>query len=198
MSRMRTATVSRTLAVLAVLAFVGACVTVNIYFPAAEVNKAADKIVEDVYGTAGEPAKEQKQGPSSSLPMLLASFFAPAPAHAQDATTVSNAAIRGLNEQVAANHQQLAPYYASGNVGVAADGSVALRDTAGLSVPQVAGLKRLIAADNAARQSLYAEVAKALNTPETGKVQAVFAAKWRDKAQPGWWIQGDDGAWRQK
>lgn len=198
MSRMRATTVSRTLAVLAVLAFVGACVTVNIYFPAAEVNKAADKIVEDVYGTTDAPVQQDKQGPSSSLPMLLASLLGPATAHAQDATTVSNAAIRGLNQQIAANHQQLAPYYASGNVGVAADGSVALRDTAGLSVQQVAGLKRLIAADNAARQSLYAEVAKALNTPETGKVQAVFAAKWRDKAQPGWWVQDDGGAWRRK
>ncbi len=197
MIRIHTAAVSRTLAVLAVLALVGACVTVNIYFPAAEVNKAADRIVDDVYGSAPEPAPAP-QGPQSSLRMLLASLLTPATAYAQDATTVSNAAIRGLNDQIARNHQQLAPYYASGNVGIASDGSLVLRDTAGLSVPQVAGVKRLIAADNAARASLYAEVAAALNTQETGKVQAVFAAKWRDKAQSGWWIQGDDGSWRRK
>lgn len=193
-----TRTFSRSLAVLAVLAFVGACVTVNIYFPAAEVNKAADKIVEDVYGTTDKAPDEKSGGPSSSLSVLWAGLFAPSEAYAQDATTVSNAAIRGLNDQIAQNHQQLAPYYGSGNVGIASDGSLVLRDAGGLSVPQVAGLKRLIAADNTARQNLYAEVARALNTPEAGKVQAVFAAKWRDKAQSGWWVQDDNGSWRQK
>lgn len=186
---------SRSMIVMAVLGLVAACVTVNIYFPAAEVNQAADKIVDDVYGA---PEAQQEQEPTSSLPAMLAALFGPATAHAQDATTVSNAAIRGLKDQIAQHHKQLAPYYGSGNVGIAADGSLVLRNNAGLSVQQVAGVKRLIAADNAARASLYAEVARALNTQEVGKVQAVFADKWRSKAQAGWWVQGGNGSWAQK
>lgn len=41
----------------------GACVTINIYFPAAAAEKAADKIIEEVWQTqhAGQPAvKEMK------------------------------------------------------------------------------------------------------------------------------------------
>ncbi len=41
----------------------GACVTINIYFPAAAAEKAADKIIEEVWQTqkADQPAeKEQK------------------------------------------------------------------------------------------------------------------------------------------
>ncbi len=192
-------TISRSMAALVALLFVGACVTVNIYFPAAEVSKTADQIVEDVYAAPeGENAAPQGVPPSSSLARMLASLVSPAVAHAQQETTVSNAAIRGLKDQIAQNHQQLVPFYNSGNVGIAADGSLALRNNDGLSVQQVASVQRIIAADNAARRTLYAEVAKALNTTETGRVQAVFARTWRDKAQSGWWIQEDNGAWRQK
>ncbi|OGS91146.1 MAG: hypothetical protein A2Z95_04940 [Gallionellales bacterium GWA2_60_18] len=39
-----------------------ACVTINIYFPAAAAEKAADKIIEEVWQTqqAGKPVEEQK------------------------------------------------------------------------------------------------------------------------------------------
>lgn len=190
--------ISRSMAALAALLFVGACVTVNIYFPAAEVSRTADQIVEDVYAAPeGENAAPQG-APSSSLARMLASLVSPAVAHAQQETTVSNAAIRGLKDQIAQNHQQLAPFYNSGNVGIASDGSLALRSNDGLSVQQVASVQRIIAADNAARRNLYAEVAKALNTTETGRVQAVFARTWRDKAQSGWWVQEDNGVWQRK
>lgn len=190
--------ISRSMAALMALLFLAACVTVNIYFPAAEVSRTADQIVEDVYA-APEGENNAPQGaPSSSLTRMLASLLSPAVAHAQQETTVSNAAIRGLKDQIAQNHQQLVPFYNSGNVGVASDGSLVLRNNDGLSVQQVASVQRIIAADNAARRNLYAEVARALNTTETGRVQAVFARTWRDKAQSGWWIQEDNGAWRQK
>lgn len=190
-------TLSRTAAMLAALGLVAACVTVNIYFPAAEVSRAADEIVEDVYDSA-EEEKAKPQGALSGVADMLAVLLLPATAHAQEATTVSNAAIRGLKERIAKNHKQLAPYYASGNVGIARDGSLDLRGTDGLSVAQVAGLKRLVAADNDLRADLYAEVARALNTDEVGKVRAVFADTWRAKAQSGWWVQGDDGSWSRK
>ena len=191
----------RSLALLAFTALVAACVTVNIYFPAAQVEQAADRIVDDVYGTQPAPEKEQK--PTSALASgLLAVLDAlgPAAAHAQDATSVSNAAIRGHKQRIAENHQQLAPFYASGNVGIGNDGDLVVRTTDGLALPQVAGLKRLVAADNAERAALYEQVAAALNLDpgQVGRVRGIFAAKWRDKAEPGWWVQADDGSWNRK
>jgi uncharacterized protein YdbL (DUF1318 family) len=39
------------------LVFIGSCVTVNIYFPAAAEQKAADKIIEDIQGTDQKPVQ---------------------------------------------------------------------------------------------------------------------------------------------
>jgi hypothetical protein len=48
------------LAALACAAMLGACVTINIYFPAAAAEQAADRIIEEVWqikkGGAGAPA----------------------------------------------------------------------------------------------------------------------------------------------
>ena len=40
---------------------ISACVTVNIYFPAAAVERAADQIVKETWGGGGEPAKNESQ-----------------------------------------------------------------------------------------------------------------------------------------
>ena len=40
---------NRNLSLLAIVAGLSACVTINIYFPAAAAEKAADKIIDDVW-----------------------------------------------------------------------------------------------------------------------------------------------------
>lgn len=185
----------RTAALLMGLAvLLSACVTVNIYFPAAKVQRTADQIVDEVYkGQGGEAGK----GDSSWLRLL--EFIGPRPAHAADATTVSNASIRALKDQIAQRHASLKPHYDAGRVGIGKDGMLVVRGADGLDVRQVAQLRRLVAADNDARQKLYQEVAAALGQPDqVAKVRSIFAQAWRDKAQGGWWVQGDNGAWRKK
>lgn len=183
--------------------FAAGCVTVNIYFPAAKVEKAAEQIVDDVYGKQQEtpeakPESEQEQ--RSSVFSLLASAFGPAEAWAQDAASISNAAIRGLKQEIAENHKQLLPYYQTGNIGITNQGFLEIRSTEGLALQDTAKLKRLTAADNQAREKLYKEVAAAMNIDpsQIGKVQSVFADQWRGKAGAGWWIQQNDGSWVQK
>lgn len=190
--------VTRTLFWLTALTMLGACVTVNIYFPAAEVRQAADTLVEDIYTPDGG---EQEQQPATNGESMLRTFlaaFGPSTAHAQSAATVSNAAIRGIKAQLEQNHARLAPHYASGVIGIAKNGDVVIRDKGGLSMKSFADLKRLVRADNELRHTLYAEVAKALETSETHKVQDVFARTWQSKAPGGWWIQDPSGAWRKK
>jgi len=193
--------------VLAVLALIAGCVTVNIYFPAAQVEKTAEKIVEEVYQEKKEPPKQEPtEKPRSSIERGIFSGIArlarigPAQAWAEDATTVSNATIRGLKDQITQRHQELLPYYRQGQVGINKDGFLEVRGTGGLALPQVASLKRLVDADNAARRQLYEEVAKALNLkPEqVPQVRQIFAKQWRDKAQAGWEVQADNGQWGRK
>jgi len=193
--------------VLAVLAIIAGCVTVNIYFPAAKVEKTAEKIVDEVYQEKKEtPSQEPTEMPRSSneqgmfFGIARLARFGPAQAFAEEATTVSNAAIRGLKDQIGRRHQELLPFYQQGQVGINKDGFLEVRGTSGLGLPQVASLKRLVDADNAARRQLYEEVANALSLkPEqVSQVRQIFAKQWRDKAQAGWAVQADDGQWGRK
>jgi len=193
--------------VLAVLALVVGCVTVNVYFPAAQVEKTAEKIVDEVYREKKEPPmQEPVEKPRSwndgdafrGIVRLVR--LGPAPAFAEEATTVSNAAIRGLKEQIGQRHRELVPFYRQGQVGITRDGFLEVRGTSGLALPQVASMKRLVDADNAARRQLYEEVAKALTLKpdQVSQVQKIFAKQWRDKAQAGWAVQADNGQWGRK
>jgi len=54
---------------LALVGVIPACVTINIYFPAAAAEKAADKIIDDVWqlkNGAGNPAVNKEALPASS------------------------------------------------------------------------------------------------------------------------------------
>ena len=193
--------------VLAVLALVAGCVTVNIYFPAAQVEKTAERIVDEIYQEKKEPPKQEPTEKPRSWNdgetirgIVRLARFGPAPAFAEEAATVSNAAIRELKEQIGRRHTELVPYYQQGQVGITLDGFLEVRETSGLGLPQVAALKRLVDADNTARRQLYEEVAKALNLkPEqVSQVRKIFAKQWRDKAQAGWAVQSDDGQWGRK
>lgn len=182
----------------AVILGITACVTVNIYFPAAEVEKAAEKIVDDVYGL--DNGESQNGTSDQSAWTMFVAWLEPTSAWAQDATTVSNAAIRGLKETIAKNHQKLKPFYQQGSVGVTKDGYLEVRDTSGLNLGQVATLRKLVNDDNEARRQLYREVAAALdlNTSQVSKVEDIFARQWRDKAFSGWLVQQDNGSWVKK
>jgi len=193
--------------VLTVLALIAGCVTVNVYFPAAQVEKTAEKIVDEVYQEKKEPPRQEPAEKPRSWNdgdafrgIVRLVRLGPAPAFAEEATTVSNAAIRGLKEQIGQRHRELVPFYQQGQVGITRDGLLEIRGTGGLALPQVAAMKRLVDADNAARRQLYGEVAKALNLKpdQVSQVQKIFAKQWRDKAQSGWAVQADDGQWGRK
>jgi len=193
--------------ILAVLALIAGCVTVNVYFPAAQVEKTAEKIVEDVYrekkeppvpGPTEKPQSLNERGMFGGIARLAR--FGPAPAYAEEATTVSNATIRGLKDQIGQRHRELLPFYQQGQVGINKDGFLEVRGTSGLGLQQVASLKRLVDADNAARRQLYEEVAKALNLKpdQVSQVRQIFSKQWRDKAEAGWDVQADNGQWGRK
>jgi len=186
------------LATLAPLALIAACVTVNVYFPAAKVEEAAQQIVEEVYQEKGVKP-QTRLGPAPATGGWMA-WLGPRAAYAEEAATVSNAAIRAVKDQIAQRHTQLAPHYAKGQVGIDRDGFLQVRDTGGLGLSEVAAVKRLVEADNAARSQLYAEVARALDLKpqQVSQVQEVFAREWRGKAQAGWWVQDDAGAWNKR
>lgn len=177
-----------------------ACVTVNIYFPAGEVQKAADKIVE-------EARPEPKKGGGSSLEPLhlpwlarLASLTRSGVAFAEVNIDISTPAIRSLRESIAGRFDSLKDYYRRGTLGEDNRGYVEIRDQSGLDLKQKADLRRLADAENRDRDALYKEIIKANKMDPRFKteVEKIFSKSWRSKAIPGSWIQNDDGTWVRK
>jgi uncharacterized protein len=202
----------RRLAILKVLALasvlVAACVTINVYFPAAAAEKAADRIIDDVWGPQGQPAPKSDDKTSLLIPgavqrLLVAAAGAlldvviPA-AHAQVDLDVSTPEIRAITASMEARHAQLAKYYSSGAVGFTSDGLVEVRDQNAIPLPERNGVRQLVADENRDRSALYTQIAKANSHPEWEKdIRETFAKRWIAKAQSGWYYK-DGGAWKQK
>lgn len=119
-------------------------------------------------------------------------------AHAQGNLEVNTPAITALKQSMQQRHAQLAPLYASGAIGLAADGTVAMRDAAAVPLAQRGQANSLIAAENADRSALYREIARANSHPEwEADVRRTFAQRWIERAQAGWWVQ-QGGNWMKK
>ena len=179
------------------------CVTVNVYFPAAAVQQAADTIVEGVRKTPEHtppPQPEQKQNKGSYLDRFRLVLLGPTEAHAAVNLDVSTPAIRAIRAAMANRFPQLRPFYGKGAIGETNNGYVATRDTGGLSLKKRADLTRLVEQENTDRRALYTEIIKAnnLNMGSLGEVERLFANSWRGQSPSGWWIQQDNGQWAKK
>jgi len=189
------------------VALVG-CVTINVYFPEAAAQKAADQFIGTVLDNAApaptpkndEPAPPPKKGSQPSA-MLLVDLLIPA-AYAADTPnlriqTATTEAIQGRMQ--ARFHDTLAPLFNSGALGFTQDGLVAVRDAGKVPLDQRAGLNAAVADENRDRNALYREVANANNHPEwESQIRSTFAKGWIERARPGWYYQDSAGAWKQK
>ncbi|MFH0933407.1 MAG: DUF1318 domain-containing protein [Nitrospirota bacterium] len=182
--------------------FIAACVTVNIYFPAAAVQKAADEIVDDVRKVEkkDEQKSEEKQKINKLFQELKSLSWGPAEASAQIDIEVSTPAIRALKDSMKERFPQLKPFYDKGNIGEGNMGLLETRDLANLNLKEKADLSRLVEQENKERKNLYTEIMKANKFgPEVlPQIQKIFANSWRDKSQSGWWVQKDSGEWEKK
>ncbi len=188
-----------------VVALVG-CVTINVYFPEAAAQKAADQFIGTVIDAA--PASAPKEEPPSAPvkkdgqpSAMLLDLLIPA-AYAADAPniriqTATTEAIHGRMQE--RFRSTLAPLFNSGAIGFTQDGLVAVRDAAKVPLDQRAGVNAAVADENRDRNALYREVANANNHPEwESQIRATFAKGWIERARAGWYYQDSSGAWKQK
>ena len=187
------------------LLFVAACVTINVYFPAEAAEKAADRIIRDVYGEqpleTETPVEPQSRLQSGELPpagiMLLDWFISPAQANAD--ISVNTPAIQQLKASMEKRHRTLAPYYKSGAIGMTRNGEIVLRDQKLVPMQDRNNVKNLVSKENRDRGALYKEIATANGHPEwEAEIRGTFATRWVGNAPAGWWYQNKQGAWQQK
>ena len=181
------------------------CVTINIYFPAAAAEKAADRIIEDVWGrevgTQPQPAdSEDTSQANQSIPLAMQLLnWLVTPAEAQQANlNINSPAINALQAKMKQRHERLHPFYQTGAVGLTDDGLITLREASAVALKDRNTVNTLIAEENQDRKALYAEIARANGHPEwESSIQETFARRWISNAAQGWWFQ-QGGSWQQK
>ena len=194
----------RKLVAASILIFAGvlaACVTINVYFPAAEVNAAAQQFVEDVISGAPQKADqpEQKPVPAKNPGAMLLDLLVPS-VYAQADIAVQTPQIRAIQLRMKERFDNLlSGYLASGTIGLGNDGYVAVRDAASVPLPQRAALNQAVADENRDRKAVYSEIASANgNAAWEDRIRASFAKQWQQQAKAGWYYQDDSGVWKQK
>ena len=182
------------------VALVG-CVTINVYFPEAAAQKAADQFIGTVLedsGAAKPASKDEKvpppagKQPSASLLDLVIPAAHAAEAPDLQIRTPETDAIR--QRMTSRFGGQLKTLFNAGAVGFTADGLVAVRDAA--AAP---GADGVVSEENADRNALYQAIAKANGHPDwEPQIRKTFADGWIQKAPPGWYYRDASGAWKRK
>jgi uncharacterized protein YdbL (DUF1318 family) len=195
-----------------------ACVTINVYFPAAEAKEAAKEFVEKVIndnapaaqppGGGGmalhaapsqrEPTRQSASARFAFDPLMLIGI-SPAYAQGQPDFNIKTPAIQAIQSRMEQRFdRQLRPHFDSGALGFTEDGLVVVRDAAAIALKDRVPVNTAVADENRDRKAVYREIAVANGHPEwEGQIRTVFAKQWVDSAKGGWWYQRG-GAWKQK
>lgn len=194
-----------------------ACVTINIYFPAAAAEEAARTIVRDVLGSEAAPAKPEEQAPPASknddkgamndslrqAPLAVVGWLletlVPAAQAAEADININTPVVAQLRRAMASRQGALKGHYRSGAIGFDNSGLVAVRDLGSVPLPERGRLRKLVADENRDRNALYREIARANGHPEwEADIRKTFARVWIQEAGHGYWYQDAGGKWHQK
>ncbi len=190
---------------LASLAALAACVTINVYFPEAAAQQAAGQFIDKVLG-APAPAAPQDPPPPPPPPAQqpaawLLQLWGVSSAYAQQADiTVQTPQIQAIQARMQQRFaDSLRPHFDSGALGFTRDGLVAVRDAAAIPLPQRAAVNAAVADENRDREAVYREIALANGHAEwAAQIRATFAQQWIGRARAGWYYQDSNSAWQRK
>jgi uncharacterized protein YdbL (DUF1318 family) len=191
-------------------ALLAGCVTINVYFPAAAAQEAADKIISNVIGTEGtqNPPQQEQPAPSGSsaegVPlaarMLDALIPAASAAESQPDIKIQTPQIEAIQSRMRSRFDgSLKALLDSGAVGFTSDGLVAVHDASKAPLSMRAQMNSAVADENRDRTALYQQIAVANGHPEWEKqIRQIFSRQWIDRAHPGWYVQNASGGWSKK
>ncbi len=185
------------------------CVTINVYFPAAAAEKAAQKFIGNVIGGDMTPVPAsssempvEPDADSGGMGAAVLDLLIPA-AHAagqQADIKISTPDIEALRASMRARfNNSLKPLLDSGAIGFTNDGMVALHDAGSVPLSERNQVRQLIEAENRDRSAAYQKIAAANGHPEwEQQIRTTFAGEWLKQAHSGWYYQDGSGNWKQK
>ncbi|HET7223141.1 MAG TPA: DUF1318 domain-containing protein [Rhodanobacteraceae bacterium] len=196
------------------LALLAGCVTINVYFPAAAAQKAADQVIGNIMGpdASGQtpaPSSSTQPAPSSAPasqpePLAVRVLDAVVPAayaaESQPNLDIRTPSIQAIEARMRDRfHSIMKGLLASGAVGFTHNGDVAIRDASKIPLAQRAQASQAVAAENADRAQLYKQIAIANGHPEWAqRMRESFAKQWISRAHAGWYYQDASGNWQRK
>jgi uncharacterized protein YdbL (DUF1318 family) len=185
-------------------------VNVNVYFPAKDVKDAYEMLEQELMTPEEGKPKEKPEGkPEGSIKFeLVTSAHAEEPDLAKKIAEIVKKMPDVVNayKDIGARLGDLDKMRDSGAVGEGKDGMLAIRDERLLTPDQ----KTIMIRVNEDRKTIIRGMARAIirinRAPENEQnlnqviPEAVeqFAARRRDSAKKGWWIQSPDGNWNRK
>lgn len=184
--------------VISLVLSLAACVTINVYFPEAAAERAADRFIQDVLGDNGRSGDAPVAPPATGFRwsgLLIASAYAQSPN-----INIDTPQIQAIKQRMAERHREhLSAWLDAGAIGLDAGGLIAIRDRAAVSLADRRNLERIVGEENSDRRAVYREIAVANGRPEwESEIRDTFARQWIANARAGWFYQGADGSWNQK
>ncbi len=183
-----------------------ACVTINVYFPAAQAQEAAKEFVDKVIGPADQstppPPTKDEQGTEKKAPglSLLSLIIPDAEAQTAPDITIRTPGIQAIQSRMAERFSTaLQPAFDAGALGFSKDGLISMRDATKVALKDRVAVNQSVADDNRDRNAVYREIAVANGHAEwESQIRETFARQWVQSAHKGWWYQDSSGAWKQK
>jgi len=182
-----------------------ACVTINVYFPAAAAERAAEQFVGDVLG---EPDEEgfllDPLGLMEDTLLLAANgvfeILVPSAQAQQAEIDINTPQINSIKARMAQRQRSsLNSLFDAGAIGFSSDGLITIRDRSAVELSERRSLESVVADENRDRKAVYREIAVANGHPEWEQdIRNTFAEQWVNNARRGWYYQDSGGSWRQK
>ena len=181
-----------------VFLFVSACVTINVYFPAAEAESAAAKIVNKIIGEDDNAGVSDDGNPQSYHFNPLNWFISSA--HAEVNINISSPAITEITNRMKGRYDNdLKVYLDKAIIGFTNQGFIEILEIKKLGLKDRQRIKKLVADDNHDREALYRELAVANGHADwEDSIRNVFVKTWKNQAHKGWKYQNADGLWQTK
>lgn len=195
----------KSLLYLCTLAVLASCVTINVYFPSAAAERAAEQFVGEVLGESNEEGSlYDPLNPPGSVVYLAAvgvlDFLVPSAAAQQPDFKINTPQINAIKKRMADRQRKhLNGWFDAGAIGFTSNGLVSIRDRSAVDLNQRRQMESVVADENRDRKAVYREIAVANGHPEwEQQVQKTWSEEWIRNARSGWYYQAANGNWIQK
>jgi uncharacterized protein YdbL (DUF1318 family) len=185
----------------------GACVTVNVNFPEATVQRAAGDYVEELYKARD---REKESAPATPPPATKPTskihwenFLGIPSAHAIDVSAtfqIKSAKTAQIQARQAERLKALLESKKAGHVGETSDGYISLDANSQLKPLMKKSLQPLVDAENQDRKDLYQEILSInhMSGMQSKSIETSFARSFQAASPSGTWVQSAEGKWSQK